>query len=311
MIVKRNLNPLKVVRYIKVELVIAISISVLVFSLHQYKILEVTIPFSVSAILGSALAIFIAFRNNSSYGRWWEARTLWSGIANNSRIFARQIIANADNAVAIGKASADIVNAYKREMIYRQIAFAHSLRLHLRGQANHEEFIPLISKEEATEVKTKQNIPNYLLLRQGIQVKEGMRAEILGAFDNISLEPVLAGLNNFQGSCERIKTTPLLRQYHYFTRVFLYAFVVTLPFALMGDFIKIKLPLLMIPISVLIAFVFSVIGKVGEVNEDPFENRMTDVPMTSICNDIEISLKEMLGEQMLPKRLEADHGYLN
>jgi putative membrane protein len=66
----------------------------------------------------------------------------------------------------------------------------------------------------------------------------------------------------------------------------------------------------MIPVSVIISFVFAVIGKVGEVNEDPFENRITDVPLSAMCNTIERDLREMLGETDLPKKLEPENGFL-
>jgi len=66
----------------------------------------------------------------------------------------------------------------------------------------------------------------------------------------------------------------------------------------------------MIPVSILISFVFAIIGKVGEVNEDPFENRITDVPLSAMCNTIERDLKEMLGESNLPVKLEAENGFL-
>jgi putative membrane protein len=51
-------------------------------------------------------------------------------------------------------------------------------------------------------------------------------------------------------------------------------------------------------------------GKVGEVNEDPFENRITDVPLAALCNTIERDLKEMLGETHLPPKLEPVKGFL-
>jgi putative membrane protein len=66
---------------------------------------------------------------------------------------------------------------------------------------------------------------------------------------------------------------------------------------------------LVIPISITIAFVFNTISKVGAANEDPFENLTTDVPLTAICNAIERDLKEMLGEE-LPPKIEAEKGYL-
>ena len=212
MILKKIFDPVAVMRYMRWELTASTFLSVAVYYLYYNQHLEkVSLPFSIAAILGSALAIFLAFRNNNSYTRWWEARTVWGGIINNSRIFARQIIANADNALASGKASAEQIETYKTEMVYRQIAFAHALRLHLRGQKSLEGFAHLLSKEEFEKVTQKQNIPNFLLFIQGVRIKEGMKREILGAFDNISLEPTLAGFNNFQGACERIKNTPLLR----------------------------------------------------------------------------------------------------
>ncbi len=280
------------------------------FVYHYAHLEKVSLPFSVAAILGSALAIFLAFRNNNAYNRWWEARTLWGGIINNSRIFARQVIANANNAAAIGKIGKNEVAIYKKELIYRQIAFAHALRLHLRQQNTWEELKFLLPEKEYVELTQKINKPNYLLQKQGSSIKEGMRSEILGAFDNISLEPTLAGFNNFQGACERIKNTPLLRQYHFFTKLFLWVFMAILPFSLISDFNKMDVPALMIPLSILVSFVFGVMGKVGEVNEDPFENKITDVPMTAMCNTIERDLKEMLGETDLPPKLLPENGFI-
>ena len=310
MILKKVFNPFAVARYMKMELALSALLSLAVYYLYHARHLEqVTLPFSIAAILGSALAIFLAFRNNNSYGRWWEARTIWGGIINSSRIFARQIIANADNAVQTGKATASQVEEYKREMIHRQIAFAHALRLQLRQQTDCRQFAHLLSSEEYNQAIHQNNVANYLLLQQGKRIKEGMRAEILGAFDNISLEPTLAAFNNFQGSCERIKNTPLLRQYHFFTRLFLLVFMIVLPFSLISDFNRMGLPGLMVPVSVLISFVFGVMGKVGEVNEDPFENRITDLPMTALCNTIERDLKEMIGEAV-PDKILPEKGFL-
>jgi putative membrane protein len=311
MILRKIFNPIAVARYMRLELLVSVVISVSVYAFYKIELLEkINLPFSVAAILGSALAIFLAFRNNNSYNRWWEARTLWGNIINNSRIFTRQIIANAANAAAINKATKTETDAYSRELVYRQIAFAHALRLHLRKQNSWDELKSLLPEKEYRELVEKINKPNYLLQTQGIRIKEGMRSEILGPFDNISLEPTLAGFNNFQGACERIKNTPLLRQYHFFTRLFLLVFMAVLPLSLITDFTRMGYPALMVPLSIMVSFVFGVMGKVGEVNEDPFENRVTDVPMTAICNTIERDLKEMLGENNLPPKAEPVNGFL-
>lgn len=312
MILRKVFNPLAVMRYMKTEIFISSIAATAVYFLYTAgKSEKIGLPFSIAAIMGSALAIFLAFRNNNSYSRWWEARTIWGSIINNSRIFARQMIANIDNAVQTGKATVEQAQQFKTEMIKRQIAFAHALRLQLRQQTTVKEYEHLLSQEEFHEVIQKQNPANYLLLIQGKRIKEAMKSELLGAFDNISLEPTLAGFTNFQGSCERIKNTPLLRQYHYFTRLFLLVFMVVLPFSLISDFNRMNAPALMIPVSILIAFVFGVMGKVGEVNEDPFENRITDVPLTAMCNTIERDLLEMMDDSVLPDKLQAQAGFLN
>lgn len=310
MIIKKNFNLVKVFLSIKYETITTLLIATSIWTLHKLNIIDIALPFSVAGILGSALAIFIAFRNQSSYARWWEARTIWGGIINNSRIFARQIIANADNAIATNKASKEIVASFKQEMIYRQIAFAHALRLHLRKQNSFDELKHLLNNNEYEQLLKKGNKPNILLNMQGIRIKEAMRIEILGAFDNISMEPNLATFNNWQGGCERIKNTPLPMNYQYFTKLFLYVFILVLPFSLVGDFFKLKIDYLLIPISFVICFIFAVMNRVGEINEEPFENSITDVPLTALCNTIERDLKEMLGEKDLPEKSEAKNGFL-
>lgn len=310
MIVKRNFNPIKVVHYVRTELVFAIIISVLVFLLHQQKITSITLPFSISAILGSALAIFIAFRNNSSYNRWWEARTLWGGIINSSRVLARLVITFTDSHSHQQNYDKERSEQFKKDMIYKIIAWVHALRMHLRKQDNWDELKTFLSAHEFEQLEKSHNKPNYLHLISGKKIYEAMANGTLGGFDSFQMEGQLLALANYQGGCERIKNTPLLRQYDFFTRLFLYTFMLLLPFSLIGDFTKMNIDFLMIPISIIISFVFAIIGKVGEVNEDPFENRITDVPLTAMCNTIERDLREMLGETNLPTKLEAENGFL-
>lgn len=301
---------MKVVQYVKTELAFTVIIAVTVFLLHKQNVTTITFPFSISAILGSALAIFIAFRNNSSYSRWWEARTLWGGIINSSRVLARLIITFTDSHSHQQNYDKERSEQFKKEIIYKVIAWVHALRLHLRNQDNWNELKPFLSAQEFALLQKSQNKPNHIHLLSGKKIYEAMANGTLGGFDSFQMEGQLLALANYQGGCERIKNTPLLRQYDFFTRVFLYTFMLLLPFSLIGDFIKMNIDYLLIPVSVIISFVFAIIGKVGEVNEDPFENRITDVPLTSMCNTIERDLREMLGETDLPKNLEAENGFL-
>jgi putative membrane protein len=310
MIVKRNFDPLKVIQYVRTELLVSVLMSVAVFVLHKQDIIAISFPFSVATILGSALAIFIAFRNNSSYSRWWEARTLWGGIINSSRVLARLIITFTDSHAHQQHYDKVKSELFKKEMIYKVIAWVHALRLHLRRLDNWHDLQPFLSEQEFAELQKSQNKPNFIHLISGKKIYEAMANGTLAGFDSFQMEGQLLALANSQGGCERIKNTPLLRQYDFFTRVFLYTFILLLPFSLIGDFTKMNIDYLMIPVSVVISFVFAIIGKVGEVNEDPFENRITDVPLTAMCNTIERDLREMLGETDLPQKLEPENGFL-
>ena len=70
------------------------AFSILVTAIYEYglrfRILE--LPALPVSLLGSALGIFLGFRTNSAYGRWWEARILWGGLINHSRSWARQVV---------------------------------------------------------------------------------------------------------------------------------------------------------------------------------------------------------------------------
>lgn len=310
MIVKRNFNLLKVVEYIHFEFSFSLMIAILVYVLHKAGILPISLPFSIAAILGSALAIFIAFRNNSAYGRWWEARTHWSGIINASRVFARLIITFTDSHAHQPNYDHLRSASFKECLINLQIGWVHALRMQLRNQYSYMDLKPFIPQLSFEAFEQSHNKPNFIQLLMGKKIYEAMANGTLGGFDSFQLEGQLLALANHQSACERIKTTPLLRQYDFFTRLFLYVFIFLLPFTLMTDFIKMNMDFWVIPIATLISIVFSIIGKVGEVNEDPFENKITDVPLTALCNTVERDLKEMMGEYDLPAKAIVENGFL-
>lgn len=305
MIVKENFNLWTVMVNIKTEVLLTLVVSFTIWILSAYGITEVSLPWSIAAILGSALAIFIAFRNQSSYGRWWEARTIWGGIINNSRIIARQVISNVDSAIEAGKVKREDGERYKKEIVYRQIAFANVLRLHLRRETDNEVLRKFLDETEYSDVSKRKNTPNVLLAIQGKRIKDGITNEYLGTFDNISIEPNLASFNNWQGACERIKNTPLPMNYRFFTKLFLHVFILVLPLCLWNDLKRLNVECLVVPVCFLITFVYAVMNRVGEINENPFENEMQDIPMTALCITIERDLREMLNEDHLPESVKA------
>ncbi|HAS43897.1 MAG TPA: hydrogenase [Microscillaceae bacterium] len=311
MIVKKNFNPLKILAYIWQAMLFSGVLSTAIFVVYDvlgFKV--VAVPFTIVGVLGTALAIFLGFRNSSSYGRWWEARQIWGNIVNSSRIFARLVFTFTDSHQHQENYQKERSEAFKQSLIYKQIAWVHALRLHLRQQNNWEVLKPFLSNEEFAEIKHRQNKPNYLQKMMGQQIYEAMGNGTLGGFDSFQMEGQLAALANYQGACERIKNTPMPRQYHFFTRVFLYVFLLFIPFGLMAPLAKMGIAFMVIPVTIIIAFVFAAIERTGAVNEDPFENRIQDVPLTALCNTIEIDLRETLNEAKLPQKLEPEQGYL-
>ncbi len=311
MIVKRNFNLLKVLSYVWPGVLAATLLSLIGWGWFvQTGGKSLVIPFAPLGVMGTALAIFLGFRNNNAYARWWEARTAWGNILIMSRVLARQIGASIGNAQAVGKVDAQKLTHFQREMVLRQIAFAHALRLHLRNQTDWHTLQPLLSGDEYAALLARINKPNALLQTQSNRLKDGVRKEMLGAFDPISLEPSLVALNNQQGAVERLKTTPLPRQYEYFTRVFLWAFLILLPFSLLSLFNTIQTAWLTVPVSLVLGFVYTVVNETGAALENPFENTINDVPMTTLCNTIERDLRDMLGDTDLPPALSPQNGYL-
>jgi putative membrane protein len=314
MILKRNFSPFKIWQYIQGPMLFALLWATFVWALFHFTGRKaLALNFAPIGVLGSALAIFVAFRNNSAYARWWEARTLWGSIVNASRILARLIITFADSHAHQPNYERARSEAFKREMVYQAIAWAHALRLQLRGQNEWGQLQTLLSDDEYQALLAARNKPNYLQLLIGRKIYAAMANGTLGGFDSFQMEGQLLALANAQGGCERIKNTPLPRQYDYFTRLFIGLFSALLPFGLLSFFQSETLAAyawLVIPLAAVIAGVFIIMERTGAANEDPFENRITDVPLTALCNTIERDLREMLGETDLPNKLEAVDGYL-
>lgn len=108
--------------------------------------------------------------------------------------------------------------------------------------------------------------------------------------------------------CERIKNTPFPRQYAYFSSIFVWIFLILLPFGLVEEFhsmIGDSTVWLNVPFTVLLSWVFSTMEVVGDNSEDPLENYVNDVPMSAICRTIEIDLLQLLKEKEIPPVLRA------
>ena len=117
---------------------------------------------------------------------------------------------------------------------------------------------------------------------------------------------LITEMYSLQGKCERIKNTPFPRQFAYFSDVFVVIFIALLPFGIVGQFASRNemMAWLAVPMPVPVCWIFHTMETVGDANEDPFENFVNNVPMTTLCRLIEIDLRQMLGESDIPLPLE-------
>lgn len=311
MILKRNFDPRKVAIYVWKDVTLAVTVAVAVYvAVVLLGWSFVALSFAPIGLLGTALSIFLAFRANTSFARWGEAAQAWAAITAANRIFGRLVVTFTDSHRHTPQYKEEVAEAFKREVVYRQIAWAHALRLELRGQSDWRELERFLPEADVAALRQQPNKPLFLMKRQGQRIYDGMAQGILQGFDSFQMEGQLAALSMQQAVCERIKTIPIPRQYDYFTRLFVRIFVVLLPFFLIKTLGGDGVPWLVIPLTALIAFLLTAIERTGAVNEEPFENRITDVPLSATCREIERDLRAMLGETDLPPKLEAQNGYL-
>ena len=268
------------------------------------------IPWQLVSILGVAVSFYVGFKNSSSYNRFSEARQLWGGIVNRSRNWTMLVLANTEPARA---ALTPEQIQCQRRLVYRQLAWVNALRLHLRRQSARlweNEVAIFLSPAENAYLQTMANPPAQLLLLQSRALREAK-----GLFDPLQHRTLLEDLReltNLQGGCERIKNTPFPRQYAFSSLAFVWLFVALLPLGVQGEFEKLGHGhyWLTVPFSMLVSWVFVTIELVGHISEDPFENRMNDVPMTALCRTIEIDLRQMLGEITLRHPVQPVDGVL-
>lgn len=295
LIVRKYLKLSVVARVQGPRVVFALAWALLIVFLHdELKWTWLSVPTTAVAPMATALAIFLAFHNNGSYDRWWEARKQWGALVNWSRTFGRQV-----HALLLDP-------SLRTELLHRHLAVVNAMRLHLRRQTDAwNELAPFLGADELAQHRAAQHVPLSLLNRQGDRLRELQRAGALSEFGALQLDQSLSEVVNVLGACERIKNTPLPRQYEYYTRLFVYFFVLLLP-ATMVDALDWRTPFFTVPTS----FLFFALSSIAAINEDPFENRIQDTPMSALCRTIEINLRELNGEPSLPPALTPVDGYL-
>ena len=246
-------------------------------------------------LLGSALALFLGFRNSAAYGRWWEARTLWGALVNSSRSVARACLHLIDDTPESMR--------LRYALVRRQIAYVHALRCHLRRQPCWDEIRPFLPQGEVQELRSLTNVPNAILNGTSRLVASAAAEGWIDSMRRVQIEDEIVALTNAQGGVERIKNTPMPREYDFYPTLFTRVFCVILPLGLVDSLLYFT-PL----VSTVVGFMFLAMDRIGADLQNPFDNMVHDVPLTALTRTIEIDLEQMIGSRDTPKPLQpVDH----
>lgn len=306
-----------------------------------YVILEwkwIAIPWLPIALLGTAVAFIIGFKNNASYDRLWEGRKAWGGIVNSSRswgIMIKDFVTNKHASIPVDE---KVLQGMREKFMMRHFAWLTALRFQLREARTWEsvylkhnaeyrdkwftvqehkgdlrtELHTYLDADEVDHVMQKSNKAAQIIAIQSGQLRSLLDQGFIEDFRHMELEKLLVEFYNQQGVSERIKNFPYPRQFAtlnlYFTRIF----VCLIPLGMLQEFDKLggDLIWLTIPFSVLSAWVFTTMEKIGESTESPFEGSANDVPITAISRGIEIDLREMFEMKDIPPSLKPENSIL-
>ncbi|AZA92034.1 Predicted membrane protein [Chryseobacterium nakagawai] len=246
---------------------------------------KISLPLNIPALLGTAVSLLLAFRTSQSYERWWEARTVWGAIVNDSRSLIRLVI----QFIPVGD------DKVIKDFAERQIIWTYALGESLRKQPFSEKVKQYLKENNISGM----NIPNALLDAHSRQLKEVAVSKGLTDFQQMQLNDMITRLCESMGKCERLKNTVFPRSYSVLLHILIYVFAILLPFGLDDSQLFLE-----IAITFLIPIVFIMIEKTSIIMQDPFENTPVDTPMTSLAQTIEINIRQMMGEQNVPLKKE-------
>jgi putative membrane protein len=307
------------------------SLITVIYNFTSWKL--ITIPWLPLSLIGTAVAFYVGFKNNQSYGRLWEARIAWGAILNNSRKLATMIKNCGAEEAGAGNGAET-----RKQIIYRHIAYLYQLREQLLeptswehvslhalgiGYFNRKRRAKLFNtfKEELDEVANRSyltekernslqglnNKATHLLDTQSAMVQQLYQTGAVNVIQQMEIQKILNNFYDEQGRVERIKRTPFPRKYASFSFIFVCIFVFLLPFGIVGECSKLGGAgiWLSIPIGVIVGWVYVAMELIGDYSENPFEGLHNDIPMLSICRNIEIDLLQMMGETDVPKPIPA------
>ncbi len=230
-------------------------------------------------LLGLSLSIFMSFRNNACYDRWYEARKAWGDMTVAIRSMIRE--------------SQVIKDPAQRQAILRNLCgftYALNARLHARNE--------LEAANGWLEPQPDGNAPDIsgrILDNVGQQCSTLVESGAISEWRYTIMANHLTSLTHAQAVCERIKHTPLPFAYTLLLHRTTYLFCILLPFA-MAESLGWLTPLF----TAIVSYTFFGLDAIGDELEDPFGRDENDLPTQAIVRNIERDVLAALGDTALP-----------
>ncbi len=275
------------------RLAVTTGVALLITYLHEaYGLLHTNLTALPFTLIAVALGIFLGFRNNTSYDRFWEGRKLWGRMVNVSRTLARQILTLPLPSHA-AKREDRAATADSAQLVRLVIAYVHAFRMRLRDERDWSSLASLGVDVEQLERST--NAPIRILETLAFHFRTWQERGYIDSYLRGTLEASLTEMTGIQGGCERIKSTPIPASYTILIHRIVAVYCFTLPFGIVNA-VGMFTPLVVLMIS----FAFFGLDAVGDEIEDPFGTDINDLPLLALSQTIEANLREMIGDDVPP-----------
>lgn len=289
MLLKQNLSLYRVLKMTWRIDVLMLALCTVAYFIDTRLLTSVHLSPALGTLTGTAIAFFIAFNNNQAYSRWWEARIIWGGLVNDSRSWARELMAYCGDAESV------------RRMIRRHIGFLYALKSALR-KAKEREYEQFLLPEDLRKAETTVNIANAILDLQALDLQGLSGAGKIDGFRFLAMNEMIRNFCDGMGKSERINNTVFPTTYFYFTRLFIWILVMITTMSLSES-----IGAWSIFFGWIIGFVFHASHINGLSLMNPFEPEPSGIPLDSITRGIEINLLQMLGDQQIPPAVQPLH----
>lgn len=265
-----------------------------------YNIQAYTLTTTPFLLIGVAVGVFLGFRNNVSYDKFWEGRRLWGMLVNSSRNLTRQVCFMMD-----ASHDSDDVQQFREVFVKRVIAYAHALRCHLRNEDPALEIEKFLSPEDLANALQSTHRPLTILQQLGCDLAVARDRGWLNDLNFPFMDAQLNELSTILGGCERIRNTPIPFSYSVLIHRIVASYCLFLPFGL------VETTGVLTPVVVLlISYAFFELDAIGDEIENPFGLQPNDLPLNAISRTIEINLLELINIPDRPEPLKPEQDIL-